>query len=77
MPREELALMAEMVQRVVDSKSTPPIVADRERLVAALERVKGHHARRPDHIDRREINQRLAQYARGERDWLFCETIGG
>jgi hypothetical protein len=76
MPREELALMAEMVQRVLDSKSTQPIVADRERLVAALERVKGHHARR-HRIDRREINQRLAQYARGERDWLFCETIGG
>jgi Plasmid pRiA4b ORF-3-like protein len=44
-------------------------------LVAALERVKAHRASRPDRIDRQEINQRLAQYARGDRNWLFCETI--
>ena len=77
MPREELALMAETVQRVLDTRSTEPIVADRKRLVAALERVKAHRARWPDRIDRREINHRLAQYARGDRDWLFCDTIGG
>jgi hypothetical protein len=34
------------------------------------------HLRRPDRIDRRAINQRLQQYARGERKWLFCDSIG-
>ena len=77
MPREELALMAETVQRVLDTRSTQAIIDDRARLVAALERVKAHRARRPDRIDCRGINQRLRQYSRGDRDWLFCEMIGG
>ena len=25
----------------------------------------------PDHFSRREVNARLRQYARGEREWLF------
>ena len=69
--------MADTVQRVLDTRSTQSIIDDRERLVAALEQVKAHRARRPDRIDRRGINQRLRQYARGDRDWPFCETIGG
>jgi Plasmid pRiA4b ORF-3-like protein len=77
MPREELALMAETMQHLLDTGSTQPIVENRERLVAAMERVKAHRACQPDRLDRREINHRLAQYARGDRDWLFCETIGG
>jgi hypothetical protein len=77
MPRQELALMAETVQRVLDTRSTQSIIDARGRLVAALERVKAHRARRPDRIDRRGINQRLRQYDRGDRGWLFCETIGG
>ena len=76
MPREELALMAKTVGRVRDSGTTQSIANDRERLLAALERVKAHRARRPDRIGRGYINQRLRQYARGDRDWLFCDTIG-
>jgi hypothetical protein len=76
MPREELALMAETVQRVLDSESTQPIVEDRERLVAALERVRAHRTRRPDRIDLREINQRLAQYARGTETGCFVKPSG-
>jgi hypothetical protein len=44
-------------------------------LIAAVERVKAHSDLRPDRIDRRAINQRLRQYARGERKWLFCDSI--
>jgi hypothetical protein len=37
--------------------------------------VKAYQAARPDRLDRRAINERLRQYARGEREELFCETI--
>ena len=76
LPRQEFALMAETVQRILNSDGDRPLIPDREILLAALERVKAHRAACPDRIDRRVINQRLRQYARGERDWLFCDTIG-
>src|SRR5262249_33573292 len=41
--------------------------------MAAVERVKAHSDLRPDRIDRHEINRRLQQYARGDREWLFCD----
>jgi hypothetical protein len=44
--------------------------------MGAVERVKAHSDLRSDRIDRREINRRLQQYARGDRDWLFCDRIG-
>ena len=77
MPRQEMALMAETVERVLDSGGDRSVIGDRKILLAALERVKAHRAARPDRMDRRSINQRLRQYAGGERDWLFCDTIGG
>lgn len=77
LPRREWALMAETVEHVLGAGGERSVIEDRESLLAALERVKAHRAARPDRIDRRRINQRLRQYARGERDWLFCETIGG
>jgi len=77
MPRQELALLAETLQRVLDGSDEQPITDNRDNLRVALDRVKAHRARRPDRIDRREINRRLRQYARGDREWLFCETIGG
>ncbi len=76
-PRQELALMAEAVERVLDSGGDRSVIGDRESLLAALERVKAHRAARPDRIDRGAINRRLRQYARGDRDWLFCDTIAG
>ena len=29
-----------------------------------------------DHFDRRSANQRLRDYAEGERQWLFAQTVG-
>jgi len=52
------------------------VIGDRESLTAAVERVKAHSDLRPDRINRREINRRLRQYARGDREWLFCDRIG-
>ena len=69
--------MAEIMQRVLDSDGDiSALVKDRERLLAALERVKAHRDACPDRMDRSEVNQRLRQYAGGERDALFCDIIG-
>jgi hypothetical protein len=75
-PREDLRLIAETVKRFLHSKGDRSVIEDRENLIAAVDRVKAHSDLRPDRIDRRAINQRLQQYARGERKWLFCESIG-
>ena len=75
-PREDLKLIAETVKRFLDSKGDRSVIEDRENLIAAVDRVKAHSDRRPDRIDRRAINQRLEQYARGERKCLFCDSIG-
>ena len=69
--------MAEAVQRFLDSGGERSAIGDREVLSAALERVNAHRALRPDRLDRRAINHRLRQYVRGERAWLFCDTMGG
>jgi hypothetical protein len=76
MPREDLRLIAETVKRFLDSSGDRSVIGDRERLMGAVERVKAHSDLRPDRIDRREINRRLQQYARGDREWLFCDRIG-
>jgi hypothetical protein len=77
MPREEWALMADTMRHLLDSDGdVSPLVGNRERLLIALERVKAHRAARPDRMDRRAMNRRLGQYARGEREELFCEIIG-
>ena len=76
MPGEDLRLIAETVKRFLDSTGDRSVIEDRESLIAAIERVKAHSDLRPDRIDRRAINQRLQQYARGERKWLFCDSIG-
>ena len=77
LPREELRRMAEAAQRFFDSGGDRSAIGDCEGLSAALERVEAHRALRPDRLDRRAINRRLHQYARGERAWLFCDTVGG
>ena len=69
--------MAEAVQRFLDSGGDRSAIGDREHLSAAIERVNAHRALRPDRLDRRAINRRLQQYARGEWAWLFCDTLGG
>ena len=76
MPGEDLRLIAKTVKRFLDSSGDRSGIEDRERLIAAVERVKAHSDLRPDRIDRRAVNQRLQQYARGERKWLFCDSIG-
>jgi hypothetical protein len=77
LPRDELRRMAQAVQRFLDSGGDRSTIGDREGLSAAIERVEAHRAQRPDRLDRRAINRRLQQYARGERAWLFCDTIEG
>lgn len=77
MPRQDWELMAETLQGLLDAGGDPStFVAGRERLLGALARVKAHRAARPDRIDRKAMNRRLLQYARGEREELFCEIIG-
>ena len=76
MPGEDMRLIAETVERFLDSTGDRSVIEDRESLIAAVERVKAHSDLRPDRIDRRAINQRLQQYARGERKWLFYDSIG-
>ena len=76
MPGEDLRLIAETVKRFLDSTGDRSVIEDRESLIAAVDRVKAHSDLRPDRIDRRAINQRLQQYARGERKWLFYDSIG-
>lgn len=46
-PRQELALLAETVKRVLDSGGDRSVIGDRESLLVALARVKAHRARRP------------------------------
>ena len=76
-PREEWGLLADTLRHLLDSGGDMPSpVWDRDRLRVALERVKAHRAARPECIDRRAINQRLWQYAHGEREELFYEIIG-
>lgn len=76
-PREDWELMAETMQRVLDSDGDLwVVVRDRQSLRGALERVKAHRAACPERIDRIAMNQRLQQYARGELDELFCDTMG-
>lgn len=76
-PREDWALMAETMQRVLDADGDiSALVADRERLLDALERVKAHRDACPDRMDRSAVNQRLRQYACGAWDELFCDIIG-
>ena len=77
LPREELKRMAEAVQHFLNSGGDRSAIGDLETLRAALERVKAHQALWPDRLDPRAINRRLQQYARGERAWLFCDTVGG
>ena len=77
LPRRELALIAQTMERVLDSNGDRSVIGDRGSLLEAIERVRAHRATHPDRIDRRVINERLRQYASGDRDWLFCDTIGG
>jgi hypothetical protein len=76
MPGEDLRLIAGTVKRFLDSSGDRSVIGDRESLMVAVERVKAHSNLRPDRINRREINRRLQQYARGDRGWLFCDRIG-
>ena len=73
LPKIDIALTGNVRQNESGDRS---VIGDRESLMGAVERVKAHSDLRPDRIDRREINRRLQQYARGDREWLFCDRIG-
>ena len=48
--------MAATVERLLDSRGDAAVIGDGESLLAALERVKAHRARRPDRMDLRDVN---------------------
>ena len=75
--REELKRMAEAVQHFLNSDGDRFAIGDRETLRAALERVKAHQALRPNRLAPARHQSPTPQYARGERAWLFCDTVGG
>jgi hypothetical protein len=68
--------MAATVERLLDSW---PFDGGAQTLTITDDRgvVRAHWARRPDRMDRRDVNPRLRQYARGDRDGLFGDAIGG
>jgi hypothetical protein len=51
-----------------------------EDLEAIRDRLESLEALRPwlapDRLDRRDVNNRLRDYAKGERQWLFAQTMG-
>ena len=78
LPRKELRLIADTLERLLNSgEGDGSVLGDGKKLLAAVGLVKEYSRRRPDRLDRNAVNKRLRQYARGDREWLFCEIIGG
>ena len=76
-PRQEFQTAVEVLRRFLDHPDETIQPGDGETLLAAATAWKDHRKRAPDQLDRRAINQRLRQYATGDRRWLFCDIIGG
>ena len=76
-PRQELLSAAATVKQLIQTRGTSLQPGEGEKVVAAVAAWKEHYKRRPDQMDRAAVNERLRQYARGDRQWLFCEIIGG
>ena len=79
-PQKDWNLLVQTMQRLRTADADDEIatvIPDRPGVRKALKRIQAHQAARPDRIARRERTERLRQYARGERDWLFCEILGG
>lgn len=76
-PRQEFQSAVEALRRFLDHPDATIQPGDGETLRAAATAWRNHRKGAPDKIDRRAINQRLRQYATGDRGWLFCDIIGG
>lgn len=76
-PQKEFQSAAEVLKRFVDRPEEHIQPGDREKLLTAATAWKEHQKRSPDKMDRSTVNKRLRQYAVGDREWLFCEMIGG
>ena len=59
LPLEDLALMAESVQRVIDSGGDRTAIGDLSELRAAVDRVTAYQEFQPNRLGRREVNRRL------------------
>jgi Plasmid pRiA4b ORF-3-like protein len=59
LPLEALNLMAEAVQRFLDSDGDPPAIGDLDELREAIDRVEAYQDFQPDRFDRRALNRQL------------------
>ena len=76
-PQKEFQSAVEVLRRCLDRPEEHIQPGDGEKLLAAATAWKEHQKRYPDKMDRSTVNKRLRQYATGDREWLFCEIIGG
>lgn len=76
-PRAEFEDAEDVLRRLANRSEKMIRDDDGEKLLAAVTAWKEHRKRSPDKMDRGVVNERLRQYASGDRKWLFCEIIGG
>ena len=63
LPIDELNIMAEAVQRFLDSDGDRHAIGDLDELREAVDRVKAYQDFQPDRFDRRELNRQLRALA--------------
>jgi hypothetical protein len=71
-PLEELSVMAEAASRLLDAQEDETIrdaLGDPDELREAVDHVEAYHHFQPERFDRRKVNRRLKQYARGDEKW--------
>jgi hypothetical protein len=69
---EELSVMAEAASRLLDAQEDETVrhaLGDLDELQEAVDRVEAYHHFQPERFDRRKVNRRLKQYARGDEKW--------
>jgi hypothetical protein len=62
-PIEDLAVLAEAMQRLLDTHGDRQAIGDLEELREALQRVEAYQEFQPDRFDRREANRQLRALA--------------
>jgi hypothetical protein len=73
-PLDELQLITDAVGRVLGSQGHERIrdvLGDVDALEEAVERLEMYQRFRPGRFDRRKLNRRRKQYARGDEEWLW------
>jgi len=69
-PLDELQLIADAVGRVLDAQGhakVRDVLGDVDALEEAIDRLETYQRFHPDHFDRRRINRRLKQWAKGTK----------